>query len=45
MTDAEYEQVRREAREYIARTSFPPSIDTDEYEAHGIHDEYEASRH
>jgi hypothetical protein len=46
MTDQEWEALQSECREYIRRTSFPPSHDDDEREySHNEHAEFEAARH
>lgn len=45
MTDAEFEQIQKECRDYIARTSFPEpaTADPDDWGTH--HAEYGASQH
>jgi hypothetical protein len=50
MTNEEFDTARREAREYVKRTSFPAPAtplgqDVDDQQYHGEHAEYGGSHH
>jgi hypothetical protein len=45
MTDAEFEALQAECREYLAKTSFPKPVSEDADNAHTHHAEYGVAAH